>query len=259
MHTIYENFYLANTVEDAYLSHLDLAKFVTVDNTLVGTAGMKKIINRYSVTGNTEKLAMGKGNTGSIEVAFVPHEYEIALAQNKFAYYDEQEMTDPMLVPVGMNGAGASLFNTQNADIFAEYNKTSNLVNASALDFDAFVDACAKLNLENLAGVEKFAFVCPLDLAELRKNLKDTLQYVQAFATQGYVGHVGDVAIYVKADAVQGEVIVATKEAVTLFVKKGVEVEQKRDADVRLNEIFSRKYYVVALTDESKAVKIKIA
>ena len=255
-HKIYENFYLANTVEDAYNSHLDLARFVTIDNSLVGVAGMKKIINRYSATSGTEKLAMGVGNSKSIEVTFTPVEYDIALAQNKFAYYDEQEMTDPMLVPVGMEKAGADLYNTQNADIFAEFNKTTQVVNVTELDFDAFADASAKLNLENLEGVEKFAFVCPLDVAELRKNMKDTMQYVQAWATQGYIGTVAGVHVYTKRDAVAGTIIMGTKEAVTLFNKKGVEIEQERDGDIRQNTIFSRKYYVVALTDETKAVKI---
>jgi hypothetical protein len=258
-HVLYENFYLSNTVEDALNSHLDLSRFVTVDNSLVGHAGMKRIINRYTATGSAEELAMGKGNTGSIEVQMTPVEYEIKLVQNKFAYYDEQEMQDPMVVPVGMDKAGAILFNKMNEDIFAELNKTSLEVSATALDFDAFVDASAKLNLENLAGVEKFAFVCPLDVAEIRKNMKDTLQYVQAYATQDYVGStVGGVHLYTKKDAVKGEVIVATKEAVTLFNKKGVETEQERDGNTRENRIFSRKYYFVALTDETKAVKIKV-
>ena len=255
-HNIYTNFYLSNEVEDAYNSHLDLVRFVTVDNGLVGTAGMKRVINRYTATSGTEKLAMGVGNSKAIEVSMTPVEYSIALAQNKFAYYDEQEMADPMLVPVGMNKAGADLFNTVNADIYGEFAKTSQSVTATAFDFDAFADASAELNLENLEGVEKFAFVCPLDVAEIRKNLKDTLQYVQAFATQGYVGTVAGVNIYTKKDATEGTIILGTKEAVTLFNKKGIEVEQERDADIRSNEIFSRKYYIVALTDETKAVKI---
>lgn len=257
-HTLYENFYLSNEVEDAYNSHLDLMRFVTVDNGLVGHAGMKRIINRYTATkGNTEKLTKGQGNSKAIEVSFTPYEYEIALAQNKFAYYDEDEMQDPNVVPVGMNMAGADLFNTANADIFAEFNKTTQEVKVAQFDFDAFADASAELELENLEGVEKFAFVCPLDVAEIRKNMKETLQYVQAFATAGYVGTVAGIHIYTKKDAVAGTIIMGTKQAVTYFNKKGVEIEQKRDADVRLNEIFSRKYYIVALTDETKAVKIK--
>ena len=255
-HQIYENFVLSSIVEDAYNSHLDLARFVTVDTSLVGVAGMKKKINRYSATSGTEKLTMGQGNSKAIEVSLTDHEYDILLAQNKFTYHDEQAMTDDMLVPVGMEKAGADLFNTQNADIYAEFLKTTQVVPATTLDFNAFVDADAMLNLENLEGVQKFAFVSPADVAEIRKNLKDTLQYVKEFAVSGYVGTVAGTNIHTKKDATKGTVVVATKEAVTLFVKKGTEVEQERDADIRKNDVFSRKYYVVALTDETKAVKI---
>ena len=34
-HTIYDNFYLSNEVEDQYNSHLDLQQFCTVDNSLL--------------------------------------------------------------------------------------------------------------------------------------------------------------------------------------------------------------------------------
>lgn len=256
--TVYENFYLSNEVEDQYNSHLDLQQFCTIDNSLVGTAGMKRVINTYRATDGTEKLVMGAGNTKSIEVNLTDAEYEIALAQNRFKYYDEQAMKDDNLVPVGMKHAGTDLYNTMNADIFAEFNKTGIEVPVSALGFDAFVDASAKLNLENLEGVTIFAFVCPKDVAKLRKALKEDLKYVEAFAKTGYIGTVAGINVYTKQDAVEGEVIVGTKEAVTIFNKRGVEVEQERDANTRENSIFSRKYYIVALTDESKAVKIKV-
>ena len=101
-----------------------------------------------------------------------------------------------------------------------------------------------------------FAFVCPADVAELRKELKDTLQYVEAFAKNGYVGTVAGVNIYTKKDATAGSIYMATKEAVTLFNKKGTETETERDPNTRENSIYSRKYYIAALTDETKAVKI---
>ena len=41
-HKIYDNFYLSNEIEDQFNSHLDLQQFCTVDNSLVGTAGMKR-------------------------------------------------------------------------------------------------------------------------------------------------------------------------------------------------------------------------
>ena len=255
--TIYENFFLSNTVEDQYNSHLDLQQFCTIDNSLVGTAGMKRIIHSYRATNGTEKLVVGAGNTKSIEVSYTPVEYDIALAQNRFQWYDEHAMTDPMLVPVGMKHAGTDMYNTVNADVYTEFAKTGIEVTVSAPNFDAFVDAGAALNIENLEGVYKFAFVCPKDVAKVRKALKDDLKYVEAFAKNGYIGSVGDIHLHTKADATEGTIIVATKEAVTIFNKKGVEMETERDANTRQNSAYSRKYYVVALTNESKAVKIK--
>ena len=261
-HTIYENFFLSNTVEDQFNSHLDLQQFCTVDNTLEGVAGMKRVIHSYRATNGTEKLTVGQGNSKSIEVSYTPVEYIIALAQNRFDWYDEHAMTDPMLVPVGMKHAGTDMFNTVQADIYAEFAKTGLEVPTAAFDYDAFVDASAALNLENIEGVTLFGIVHPKDKAKIRKALKDQLQYVEAYARQGYIGSVAGINLYDKADATEGEIIVATKEAVTIFNKKGVEVEipprSAEEANLRKNTAFSRKYYVVALTDESKAVKIKL-
>lgn len=259
-HIIYDNFYLSNEVEDQYNSHLDLQSFCTVDNTLEGVAGMTRKINVYKATNGTEKLAMGEGNSKSIEVSYTPEEYEILLAQNKFEYYDEQAMTDPMLVPTGTRHMGTDLFNTVNADIYAEFGKASLSHPTSAFDFAAFVDAQAMLGLENLEDVSIFGFVSPADMAGIRKSLKDDLKYVEAFAKTGYVGTVAGINLYTKKDATVGTVIIGTKEAVTLFNKKGTEVEQpprgSEDANVRKNTIISRKYYLAALTDATKAVKI---
>jgi hypothetical protein len=174
-------------------------------------------------------------------------------------------MTDPMIVPVGMKHAGTDMYNTVQADIYGEFAKTGIEVPATAPTFDAFVDAVAALNIEGDEEVNIFGFVCPKDKAKVRKALKDELKYVEAFARAGYIGTVAGVNLYDKKDATEGEIVVATKEAVTIFNKKGVEVEQitqgtrsETAANVRENTAYSRKYYVVALTNESKAVKIKL-
>ena len=256
--TFYENFFLSNTVEDQFNSHLDLQRFCVVDDTLTGTAGMKRVIHTYRATDGTEKLTVGQGNSKSIEVSYTPVDYEIALAQNNFKWYDEHAMTDPMLVPVGMKHIGTDMYNTVQADIYGEFAKTGIQVEATAYNFDAFVDASAALNLENVEGVEIFAFVAPADKAKIRKALKDDLKYVESYARQGYIGSVAGINLYDKADATEGEIVVAIRGAVTIFNKKGVETEQEREPNTRQNTAYSRKYYVVALTDESKAVKIKL-
>ena len=257
MHKIYDNFFLSNEVEDQYNSHLDLMAFCNVDNSLVGTPGMKRKINVYQANDGVEVLGIGEGNSKSIEVSYAEKEYEILMAQNRFDYFDEQDMTDPMLVPVGTRHMGTDMFNHVNADIFSEFKKATLSVSAAAFNFDAFVDAMAKLNVENEPNT--FAFVCPEDMAKIRKALKDDLKYVTEFSKNGYVGTIGcGTNLYLKKDATPGEIIVATRDAVTLFNKKGVEIEQERDANIRKNSIWSRKYYLAALTDATKAVKITL-
>lgn len=254
--TCYDNFFLSNEIEDQYQSHLDLQQFCTVDNNLTGVAGMVRKIHKYKATDGTEKLTMGNGNTKTIEAGYTEKEYRIQMAQNRFQYYDEEAMTDPMVITTGTRHAGTDMFNTVNADIFSAFNEATMTIVTTALGFDAFVDGAAMLNLENLEGVTIFGFVNPADMAKLRKALKDDLKYVEAYAKQGYVGTVGGINIYTKKNAETGKVVIATKEAVTLFNKKGTEVEQEREGNIRRNTVYSRKYYLAAMTNEAKAVKI---
>ena len=257
---VYENFVLANEIEDQYNSYLDLLRFAVVDNSLTGTAGMKKIINQYRATNGTEKVAMGAGNTKSIEVDYTDAEYTIQCAQNNFKYFDEQAMTDPTAVQTGISHMAVDMFNTVNADIYAEFAKadTEHTI-TGGFGFDAFADAVATLNVEgaeDATSTEVFAWVNPKDMAALRKALKDDLKYVEAFVRTGYVGTVAGVNLYTKKDATVGTIVGGTRGAVTVFNKKGTEVEQERKGNERENTIFSRKYYVAAITDFGKAFKI---
>lgn len=254
--TVYDNFFLSNEIEDQYQSHLDLQQFCTIDNSLTGVVGMLRKVHKYKATDGTEKLKMGQGNTKTIEAGYTEKEYRIQMAQNRFAYYDEEAMTDPMVITTGTRHAGTDMFNTVNADIFGAFNEATMTVVTTALGFDAFVDGAAMLNLENLENVSIFGFVHPTDVAKLRKALKEDLKYVEAFAKQGYVGTVGGINIYTKKNADPGKVVIGTKEAVTLFNKKGTEVEQEREGNIRKNTVYSRKYYLAAMTNEAKAVKI---
>ena len=263
-HTIYSNFYLSNEVEDTYKSHLDLQPFCTIDNNLVGTPGMIRKINRYTATDATQKLAMGAGNTQSIEVSYTQKEYTILLAQNRFQYFDEQAMTDPMLVPVGTRQMGIDLFNTVTADIYNEFNEATLAVAATSYGFDMFADAVALMNIEGTdndpaqIAPMAFAFASPKAIAKIRKNCKEELKYVEAFVRTGYVGTLAGVNIYAKKNAADNTIIVATNKAVTLFNKKGVEIEQQREPNTRQNSIYSRKYYSAARTYATKAVKITV-
>jgi len=74
----------------------------------------------------------------------------------------------------------------------------------------------------------------------------------------GYIGSVSGVPVIVTKAVPEGKGYLATKEAVTVFIKKDSETEYERNADTRLNSYWVRKVGVVALTDATKVVKITI-
>lgn len=252
----YSNFVIENEIEDQFLSHLDLERFCEVDDTLTLNDGMTIKVHRYSATNGTEKVAQGEGNSQTITAGYAEVEYNILCAQNRFSWFDEELMKDPAMVLTGTKHMGTDMFNTTNGDVYAEFKKATKVVPVEAFDFNAFADAEAMLGLENLEDIEIFAFVSPDDVAGLRKKLKDSLQYVEAFAKQGYIGTVGGCNVYTKADAVKGLICLGVKGAVTKYIKNGVSSEIERDANTRKNTEYFRKYYVCALTDEKLAVKI---
>lgn len=54
----------------------------------------------------------------------------------------------------------------------------------------------------------------------------------------------------------QGKVFLATREAVTAFIKKGVEVERDREPNTRKNDLYIRKVMVIALTNADKCIEL---
>ena len=255
-HQVYENIILSNKVNDILKTAVNLNNYMTIDNSMTEEAGMKKVINTYTATGSVEELAMGEGNKGEIEVSFVPSEYTVKTFQGKFAFFDEQEMTDPMVVDTGLDGASKTMINKWVDLAIAEYEKATLSHTASAWSFDVVVDAIAKMNLEDESGL--FLLISPADKAAFRKALKDDLSYSEGFVRTGYIGSVAGVPVVVTKAVEAGKGYLATKEAVTVFIKKDSETEYERDADTRKNSYWVRKVGVVALTDATKAVKITI-
>lgn len=253
-HTIYENFVLENKVEDMLTTSIDMNAYMTADYSLTETAGMKKIIHVYTATGDVEELTMGQGNTGDITVSFSPVEYEVGTTQGRFTYFDEEEMTDPNVVDVGLEKMSANMTNDLTAKVIAELGKaTKKIVNAT-WTFENVVDALASLDVESEDGL--FMLINPAQQASFRKNLKDDLKYVEGFVRSGYIGSVCGVPVIVSKAVPAGEAYLASREATTCFVKKGSEVEQERDANTRQNKVYARKVMLIALTDANKVVKI---
>lgn len=254
-HMTYQNVVLSNKINDILTTQVDINNYMTIDTSLTAEAGMKKKVITYNSTGNVEQLAMGEGNTESIEVQNTVAEYDVLTYQGKFRFYDEEEMIDPNVVETGLKHSADSMVNTFTANAIAEMEKATLTV-SGAWGFDVVVDAIAKMNVEAEDGL--FLLVSPADKAAIRKALKDDLKYSEGFVRTGYIGTVCGVPVIVTKAVPAGKAYLATKEAVTVFLKKDTETEYERDADTRDNRYWVRKVAVVALTDGSKIVKIAI-
>ena len=271
--------YVSNLVEDKYLTHLDLNGFCTVDNTLQGVAGDIRTIDVYGAAGTAVDVAEGVGNDTSISTTLTPQRYQIKCAQAWFQYSDEALMRDPFAVNTGLGHLGVAMFNKVNADIMAQMATVTgadHTLSAATPNFDAFVDAVAKLHIDDAAGEDAmgaqqrvlptvWALLSKADIANARKALKDSLQYVEAYARTGYVGTVAGVNLFYQQAMTAGTIYVGTNKAVTVFNKTGVDVETAArsggadgTANKRLNDVFARKYYIAALTDINQIVKVTI-
>lgn len=255
-HTVYENIVLSNKINDILATKIDLNTYLTIDNSLTEDAGMKKVINTYTSTGSVEELDMGEGNSTEIEVSFTPAEYVVKTYQGKFAFYDEQEMTDAMIVDTGLQHSADAMVNNFTAKAVEEMGKATLVVSNTAWSFDVVADAIATMNLEDESGL--FLLISPADKAAFRKALKDDLSYSEGYVRTGYIGTVCGVPVVVSKAIPANTGFLGTKEAITCFIKKDSETEYERDADTRHNAYWVRKVAVVALTDATKIVKITI-
>ena len=108
----------------------------------------------------------------------------------------------------------------------------------------------------------KLVLVLPTDWkADIRKDSDYKAAQLGEVIYNGQVGTIAGIPVVCTKilNATSGNAAKAyllTPEAVTLFIKKNVEVEQDRDKDKRLNSIYLREYYICALTDATKARKI---
>ena len=250
-HTIFENKVIEAKATELLTTKVNTRSLMTIDNTLSEAEGMTKVINVYSYTGEAEKLVDGAKNTTRGALAFTPKEYKVQRAQHTFDYTDTQYMTDNNVLEIGIKYANDVLTNEMTKDFYDECAKCTKSVTGS-ISYNTIVDAISLANLENEA--ELFVVIPNAKKAELRKDE----DYKNArMGEVVYTGQVGTVAgIPVIATKATEKAYVMTKEAVKLFMKKDVEVEQDRDVEAKKNTIVLSAYYVCALADDSKIVAI---
>ncbi len=262
--TVYANKVIEAKAKDILSTAINARSMMTIDNSLTASAGMTKTINTYTYTGTAEEVAAGVGNTSRGSIAYVGNDYTVKMVQQAFDYTDEDFMKDNVIVDMGIKGATSVMSNKMTTDFYSALatknsGGTAELVSGitfakgGKLNYDVIVDAISELNLEDEAKV--FVVIPNTWKASLRKDEDYKSARQGEVVYNGQVGTICGIPV-VATKALTNKAYVMTNEAVTLFMKKDVEVEQDRDADKRKNSIYLRDCYVCALTDATKACKI---
>lgn len=253
--TVFENKIIEAKAKDLLTTAVNTRNLMTVDNELAQEAGMTKVVNVYTYTGTAEELANGQGNTNRGSIGFEGKEYTVKLIQQAFDYTDEEFMKDNTIVDNMLKGANQVMVNKLTADFVAELAKATLNVDLgeAALGYDKIVDAIAELNLEDEGQV--FIVIPNVWKAALRKDEDYKTARMGEVIYNGQVGTICGIPV-IATKALTDAAYVMTKEAVKLFMKKDVEVEQDRDADTRTNSVYLRTAYVAALVDATKICKI---
>lgn len=264
--TVYPNVVLESKATDLLTTSVNTRSLMSIDTSLQESAGMKKTINTYTYTGTAEEVAEGEGNTVIGSAAYVGKDYTVGVVQQAFGYTDEDVMKDPQIVDVNMKGATQVMVNKLTTDFYAALAtededeeiliKTSEFANGSKIGYDAIVDAIAEMNVEDES--QLFLLISPAMKADIRKDEDYKAAQMGEVIYNGMIGTIAGIPVIV-TKAIGDYAILATKEAVTCYMKKDVVVEQERDADKRTNKVYLRMVYVVALTDATKACKISEA
>lgn len=254
--TVYANKVLEAKAKDLLTTSVNTRNLMTVDNSLAQNPGMTKTINVYTYTGEAEELAAGVGNTASKRgsIAYKGTDYTVKMVQQAFDYLDEDFMKDNTIVDNMLKGANQVMVNKMTSDFITEAKKaTLGVTFATAIGYDVIVDAISALNVEDESGI--FIVIPNAWKAALRKDADYKSARMGEVIYNGQVGTICGIPV-IATKALTAEAFVMTKEAIKLFMKKDVEVEQDRDADKRKNSVYLRTAYIVAMVDATKICKV---
>ena len=248
--------------------------FAKIDTTLQGRPGSTITVPKYNYIGDAEDLAEAvKADVAQLTTDTA--EYTIKKAVKQVQLTDEAVLSG-YGNPVGEtnNQLGLAIASKVDNDVMDAL-LTAQVVaddnENEAISYDGIVDAIDYFNEEE--NVEKVMFISPKQVSELRKdeNFISRDKYGNQVMVNGEIGMVANARIVPSRKIVAKNgtytcpIVQLRPEsqtgdetaAVTIFLKRNVNVETQRDLTNYTTLIGADEHYVAALTDESKVVLAK--
>lgn len=251
---------------------IKVTPFAKIDNTLQGRAGDTITVPKFQYIGDAEDLAEGV-KAGTVQLTNTTAEYKVKKAVKQVQLTDEAVLSG-YGNPVGEtnNQLGLAIASKIDQDAMdALQSATVAYTGTGKISYNGIVDAIDLFQEED--NVEKVMFVHPSQVSELRKdeNFISREKYGNQVMINGEIGMVANARIVPSkrvplAEGVYSCPIVELRgeeqtgddtSAITIYMKRGVNIETERHLEDYTTLIGVDEHYVAALTDESKVVLAK--
>ena len=263
---------MAPMISAKLLKAIVATPFAKIDTTLQGRPGSTITVPKYIYIGDAEDLAEGVDAVPTT-LTTTTAEYTIKKAVKQVELTDEAVLSG-YGNPVGEtnNQLGLALASKVDQDVMdALQTATVAYTGTGAISYNGIVDAIDLFQEEQ--NVEKVMFIHPTQVSELRKdtNFIDRNKYGNQVMVNGEIGMVANARIVPskRVPLTDGKYICPIVElkpedqtgddiaAVTIYLKRNVNVETQRNLTNYTTKIGADEHYVAALTDDSKVVLAK--
>jgi N4-gp56 family major capsid protein len=262
---------------------IKFSKIAKIDRTLVARAGNTITVPKYAYIGDAEDVAEGvamgttvlTASTTTATVKKAGKAVEITDEALLSGYGDPAgEANNQLLVSIASKVDNDSLEALLGATLVKD-------LSSEAISYDGIVDAVDLLDDENDVAVTKTMFVSPKQVTQIRKlaDFKDINKYPLQTMMTGVIGEIAGCQIVpskkiVAVDGVYACPIVVTATidpnqasdadgnaeeapAITIYLKRDVEVEADRDILKKTTVASADEHFVAVLSNDSKVVVAK--
>ena len=254
MNTIYENTVLEAKLTELLNSKLEVRSLMTVDDSLTESAGLTKVINRYTYNGTVETLDGGEANSTAGTLRFTPETYTVKRYQQTFRYNDVEAMKDPALIDMALSGAADVMANQLRCEYFDQLKQIRHRhpIASDTISYTDIVDALGNLGREVEDGL--FILMGTDGRTAIRRDSDFITAHQGDILYSGQFGTLCGIPVLFSKLVPEGKVIITEKAAVKFFVKRAAGLEQSRDIEKKENTIVYERHGVIALVDDTSSV-----
>jgi N4-gp56 family major capsid protein len=274
---------MADMISATLPKKIKFSPIAHIDTTLVGRAGDTITIPKYAYIGDAEDVAEGVA-MGTTVLTASTTQATVKKAGKAVELTDESVLSgygDP--TGEATRQITMAIASKVDTDCYEELCKASLTYDGSTgqIGYDGIVKANTKFEDEVDEGMEKIIFIHPLqeETLLLDENFKSRDKYPLDAVMTGVIGKIcgcqvvkskkvkdngtswlNPIVIVSKADAneaPEADGVAPEDAAVTIYMKRNVEVEDDRDILAKTTVISADEHYTAKLTNESKVVLAK--